>query len=474
MSRFNRRDFLKLTTTAAAAVTLADSLQALPAATPSGAIRRWSTHGMLRHAAQPALAWSTASGNPRNAIAVESSRQAQSILGFGAAFTDAACYNLSLLSPQQRAPLFEELFSEKGLGLSVSRICIGSSDYARNAYSFDDSPVPDPELKNFSIDHDKAYILPILREVRAVNAAHWILASPWSPPGWMKQYNTMMGGVIRQRNMGIYARYFEKFLDAYAAEGVRVNSVTPQNEVDTDQDGNMPACAFPQEFETAFVSRHLGPMMLKARNPADIWILDHNYDLWGRVVCMLDKPELRPFVQGVAWHGYVGEAEMMTRVYHAHPDVDHFWTEGGSFISNPAYLTEWSKWATDFTGILRNRARCIIAWNYALDEAGKPNIGPFDCAGVVTIDSKTQEIRRGGQYWAFAHFSSHIKRGARVIESLGEVHEVSHVAALNPDGSHVAILTNNSETAQKVTLLAGGAAVEVELAPQSVETLEWK
>jgi glucosylceramidase len=468
---FNRRDFLKLSAAGSVAAAIPEALHAMPGASPTGAIDVWTTAGELRHAKQAPLSWKSAASGAD--ITIDATQQAQEVLGFGAAMTDATCYTLNRLDADVRKKLFAEMFGAAGLGLSVSRICIGASDYSQKAYSFDDSDVPDPELAKFSIDHDKAYILPMLREARAANPEMWMMASPWSPPGWMKQLNSMMGGVIRQRYMPAYAKYFEKFLDGYAAEGVRVNSVTTQNESDTDQDGNMPACAWPQEYEIGFVRDHLGPMMAKAKHPADIWILDHNYDLWGRVLCMLEKEELRKFVKGVAWHGYVGTPDGMSRVKKAFPQIDQFWTEGGPFYSNPLYATEWDKWATDFTDILRNQARCIIGWNYALDEVGKPNIGPFDCAGMVTIHSKTREITRGGQFWAFAHFSTHIQRGARIVQSSGEVTDVKHVAARNPDGRMAVVLTNNAKATHSVTLQEGASSVTVTLPAQSVSTLTW-
>ncbi len=149
-----------------------------------------------------------------------------------------------------------------------------------------------------------------------------------------------------------------------------------------------------------------------------------------------------------------------------------FWTEGGPDFEKPGYETEWAKWGAEFTGILRNWARCIIAWNYALDENGNPNIGPFKCAGLVTVDSKTRQITRGGQYWAFQHLS-HIRRGARVVQSSGTVEGISHVVAKNPDGTYAAVLTNTGTKQQKVRLAHGESVVEVALAPDSVTTLTW-
>ena len=134
------------------------------------------------------------------------------MLGFGAALTDASCYVLSRLTDAERRPLMHELFAPGEMALNVCRTCIGSSDYSQTVYSFDESAEPDPELKKFSIDHDRAYILPILRAARNVNPDLFLFSSPWSPPGWMKSNGSMLGGAMRKHNFEPYAHYFLKFL----------------------------------------------------------------------------------------------------------------------------------------------------------------------------------------------------------------------------------------------------------------------
>jgi len=469
---FNRRDFLKVSAAGVAAAAMPNTLTALTADSPADEISVWTTGGTQRHAKQPSLSWTKSAGEGNAVITVDPSREYQSVLGFGAAFTDAACFTLNRLDPAARKELFRNLFDPSRVGLSVSRICIGSSDYSTKAYSYDEGLDPDPEMKRFSIDHDREYILPILKEARTVNPDMWILASPWSPPAWMKPNKSMLGGSMKRGSLAPYAHYFEKFLDAYAAAGVGVNSVTPQNEIDTEQDGRMPAACWPQEYEIEFIRDHLAPRMAKSANPADIWILDHNYNLWGRVVDELEDEKLRQAVKGVAWHGYVGKPEQMMNVKKAFPDIDMFWTEGGPDFEGTTYLTEWTKWADTFTGILRNQARSIIAWNYALDEKGNPNIGPFQCAGLVTVDSKTREIVHSGQLWAFHHFSGHMKRNARIVDSAGNV-DVLHVVAKNPGGDYVAVLTNTAKDTKGVTVKLGESSVKVDLAPDSITTLAW-
>jgi glucosylceramidase len=149
---------------------------------------------------------------------------------------------------------------------------------------------PIQNYKRFSIEQDRQYILPMLRAARKVNPELFLFSSPWSPPGWMKSGGSMLGGSMRHRYLEAYAHYFLKFLQAYADAGVAIQAVTPQNEVDTDQDGRMPACIWPQESEIEFVGKHLGPLLEKQGLSTKIWILDHNYNLWGRAVAELDDP----------------------------------------------------------------------------------------------------------------------------------------------------------------------------------------
>ncbi len=404
-------------------------------------------------------------------VLVNLKKPKQEILGFGAAFTDAACYNFKAMEPASRAELFNRLYSKNELNLNVARICIGSSDYATKEYSYDDGE-EDPELKRFSIEHDTKYVLPVLKEARKVNPDLFLLASPWSPPGWMKPNKSMLGGNMQRKSLEVYARYFLKFLRAYEKEGVNIQAVSVQNEVDTDQDGRMPACAWPQEYEIDFVRGELGPLLEKEKLKTKIWIIDHNYSLWGRALCELEAENMKRYVGGVAWHGYAGSPELMTRVHDAFPDVDMFWTEGGPDYTDPEYGKNWTKWASTFAGILNNWCRAIIAWNYALDESGKPNIGPFPCGGLVTINSKSKEISYSGQYYAIAHYSKFIKRGARALESECKTKDLAAFACENPDGSKV-LVASNSGAARQVTLHVGNKACQLSLPADSVGTFVW-
>jgi len=438
---------------------------------PEGEIQVRLTSGEKRFAKEAPLQWRAAPAKVENAIRLDPGRTFQEVLGFGAAFTDAACYMFNQLSAAAREQLLHELCHPSEMSFSAARICIGSSDYATKVYSYDEGD-PDPELKRFSIHHDREYVLPVLRLARKMNPDLYLLASPWSPPGWMKANGSMLGGSMKKKYYGAYAQYFVKFLKAYADEGVTVNVVTTQNEVDTDQDGRMPACLWGQEYEIEFISRHLGPQLAKNNLQTKIWILDHNYNLWGRAICTLDDPGVNKYADGVAWHGYAGRHDMMTRVHDAHPEKHAYWTEGGPDYTEPTYLTNWTRWSASFAAILRNWSRCIIGWNLALDEKGRPNIGPFPCGGIVTINSNTKEISRSGMYWALAHYSRFIRRGARRFESEGSLERISHVMFANPDGSKVAVLTNAGDE-RTVILQTASKAAQVVLPKDSITTLTW-
>jgi glucosylceramidase len=468
MPNRSRRDFLKL----AAAASLGATHARLLSASPTPQLQAWATSKDRRLEEIKLPDWRPFPKGGKPGILIDATKRYQEILGFGGAFTDASCYLFSQLEAEKRQALLGELFGTNGLKLSVGRTCIGSSDYSRCAYSFDESPDPDPELQRFSIDHDREYIVPTLLDAQQLNPDLFLLSSPWSPPGWMKANDSMLGGSMRKKYLSVYAHYFIKFLEAYAKDGVKIRAVTIQNEVDTDQDGRMPAALWGQEYEIEFVKKHLGPGLQQASLNTKIWMLDHNYNLWGRVMDELSDPEFNKYVEGVAWHAYGGTPDAMTRVHDAYPAKSTYWTEGGPDFNSPDYATDWAKWSLTFTGILRNWARCIVGWNLLLDEKGQPNIGPFLCGGMVTVNSRTREITRSGQYWAFAHYSKFVQRGAWVIGSDSKLDGIDHVAFENPDGTHVLVVTNQGAAAQ-VACQWGTQALELTLDPGSVTSLHW-
>jgi len=182
---------------------------------------------------KPALAFGAVRA-PNLTITVDDAVRYQQIDGFGASLTDSSAWLLwNKLTESQRKEALQMLFSPRnGIGLSVLRQPMGASDFALAPYSYDDPPAgeKDPDLKLFSIDHDRLYIIPILREALAINPNLNIIAFPWSPPGWMKTAGSMIQGTLLPSVYSSYAKYFVRFVEAYKDASVPIYAITPQNE----------------------------------------------------------------------------------------------------------------------------------------------------------------------------------------------------------------------------------------------------
>jgi glucosylceramidase len=477
-----RRDFLRIPTEKAALIGAATAPPGTAAQTaidtpsnlsPTGSLKVWVTDEQRRVSAAPPLEWLESRPAPNSdSILLAPEKKYQHILGFGGAFSGASCYMFNQLLPAARAELFHTLFDPSEMALNVCRTCIGSADSAASIYSYGDGDV-DPDLNRFSIDRDREYILPMLRQARGVNPDLFLFASPWSPPGWMKSNGSMLGGCMRHTYMPSYADYFLKFLRAYESAGVPIQAVTVQNEVDTDEEGTMPACAWPQDYEADFVIMHLGPLFERSGVETKIWIIDHNYNLWGRAMGELETPDLRKYTNAVAWHGYEGEPEWINRVQNAFPDVEMYWTEGGPDYTAPGYQREWANWGKTFTSILRNCCRSITVWNLATNEHGRPYVGTgaSGVGGAMLIDSTTKKITYSGMFWALGHFSRFVKRGARRVDSQSQAEGLYHCAFQNPDGSLVIVVTNPG-IERKCQLRLADKVANVNLPANSVMTLQ--
>jgi glucosylceramidase len=470
----DRRTFVSAAAASAALLLVSPYEKALAAqpGTP-GSLTGYLTSARAKHAPMDPMQWKLASAARAigDTVVVDAGERYQKMLGFGAAFTDASCFMFNSMDPSSRQKLYADLFSPQQMNLNVCRTCIGASDYSVSVFNYDDVP-GDTSLQHFSVAHDDAYILPMLREARALNPDLFLLATPWSPPGWMKTYGSMLGGWMSAKYLDPYAQYLYKFITAYAQAGVKINALSSQNEVETDQEGRMPACIWTPEMEQDFVRDHLGPLLRKNHSDTQIWLLDHNYNLWKRVKWQLDDPQLAQYVSAIAWHGYVGTPDMMTRLHDVDAKLPFYWTEGGPDITDPNYARNWTAWGETFTNVIRNWCGAVIGWNLILDDHGRPNIGPFPCGGLVTL-RPDGSILQSGQYWAMGQFSRHIRRGAVRIASHSDASELSHVAFSNPDGSGVVVLTNAGEE-RLIKLQFGAQVAEATVARDAIATLVWE
>lgn len=401
--------------------------------------------------------------------------------GFGVAITGASCYMLAQMEKSERRKLLENVYGKDGLNLSVARLAIGSCDYSAEIYTYDDYP-GDTELEHFSIDRDRNYILPMIKEILEVRPDLYIFASPWSPPGWMKTGGFICGGYMRSKYIDVYADYIIKYIKAYDAEGIHISAITPQNEPDVDQYGKFPACIWNPDQEARYIFT-LSEKLKKENMQVDIWFHDHNFNGWRRVNWMLEEyPELTECCSSAAFHYYNGCIEMIDRIKKEHPEIRFQFTEGGPRLKD-CFDTDWCKWGTMMAKALNHGCETFTGWNLALDEEGRPNIGHCYCAGLVKVNRSTHELSHSGQYLAFNHFAHFTQKGAKIYRSApaNEGHEISDFRNLkfetvscvaeNPDGSTVIHIVNPNDEKRQYQYFYEGKWWYFDVMENSVSTV---
>jgi len=416
--------------------------------------------------------------SPSLTITVDDTRKYQQMDGFGASLTDSSAWLLShKLTDLQRKEALEKLFSPtKGIGLSVLRQPMGASDFAIDDYSYDDLPAgqTDPELKTFTIDRDRAYIIPILRETLAVNPNLKIIASPWSPPGWMKTSGSMIQGSLLPAAYAPLAKYFVKFVQSYQAAGIPIYAVTIQNEP-LNIPNNYPGLGMTAVEQTVFLGDHLGPQFHDAGIKSKILIFDHNWDLIDFPIKVLSDRKAASAAGGIAIHCYGGSVTAQTELHNRFPDKDIWLTEcSGGDWQKGKLLEEQTRL---IIGSTRNWAKSVVLWNLALNQNHEPYLGGCTtCRGVITVNDSASpaQVVETVDFTALGHASKFVQPGAFRIESnsFGQG-SVEDVAFQNPDGSIVLLVLNGSSSIAPFNISWRGAYASAILKPGVVATFRW-
>lgn len=397
----------------------------------------------------------------------------QTVMGFGGAFTEAAAYTLSRISPQKREEVIRRYFDpQEGLGYTLGRVHIHSCDFALENYTYIEEG--DVELNTFDISRDHQWVILLVHDAaKTAGKDITMLASPWSPPAWMKTNGDMNhGGQLKPEYREVWARYYTKFIQAYREAGIPIWGITVQNEPAAVQTWD--SCIYSGEEERDFVRDHLGPTMHR-EGLADVQILiwDHNRDIMiERASAVLSDPEAAKYVWGTGFHWYVSEAfENVGKVHELFPDKHLLFTEGCQ--EGGVKLGEWftgERYGRNIIGDLNNWNEGFLDWNLVLDETGGPNHVGNLCDAPIIADTTTDTLHYNSSYYYIGHFSKYIQPGAVRIGLDTEAPSLLATAFRNPDGSIAVVVQNESDEALPFALELGGEAANETLPAHSIAT----
>jgi glucosylceramidase len=405
-------------------------------------------------------------------INVNAGETYQSILGIGSSMEDSTVHNLALMSPSARSQVLRTLFSpSKGAGFDLTRICFGTSDFSHgNFYSYDDGPA-DPTLSRFSIQADiDNQIIATLKEALRINPSLAIVGTIWSAPAWMKDNNSLIDGNLLDQYIPTLAQYFRMIVQAYAAQGIPIHAVTPQNEP------GWPARYYPSMVVTSQQSKQL-VNAIRAEFDAhqittEVWAWDWNFGDLGTYATDVFGSKSSGYTdayqnaKAIAWHDYSGDPSTMSQTKTQYPDLDMVLTErmwwGTSGADRIArYLRSWS------TG--------YISWVTMLDQnRDTQHFGPADTTPLIQNPNDRNSYWALPEYYFFAQFSKFVQRGAqRIWSDYGSPDTVTTVAFLNPDGTVATVVINQSSLAQEFTLRGGAQQIIDTLPAKTVGTYVW-
>jgi glucosylceramidase len=398
----------------------------------------------------------------------------QEMIGFGGAFTEASAYNLLRINEKQRDAAIKAYFDkEEGLGYTIGRVSIHGCDFSLNSYTYIEEG--DKELKTFDISRDQKAVIPLIKDAeKHAKEPIQILGSPWSPPAFMKDNNSMIhGGKLLPEYMQSWANYYVKFVEEYRKSGITIWGLTVQNEPAAVQ--RWDSCIYSGEEERDFIKNYLGPT-LKNSSAKDVNLLiwDHNRDIIvERAKAVLEDEEAAQYVWGTAFHWYVSEEfENVGKVHDLFPDKGLLFTEGCQ--EGGVHFNSWDtgeRYARNMIGDFLNHCQGYIDWNLFLDNTGGPNHVNNLCDSPIIIDIFPENLVHQSSYYYIGHFSKYVRPGALRVGLNNTHQELKAVAFKNVDGSVVLVVLNESEKDFTYTVSLEGKTVEVQIKGHSINTV---
>ena len=375
--------------------------------------------------------------------------QFQKIEGFGYTLTGGSAYLLHQMSTQNRAAILKELFGQGPNDLNVNylRISIGASDLDATVFSYDDlkEGEVDPDLIKMSIAKDQEFFIPILKEIQAIQPHLKLIASPWSPPVWMKDNGKSKGGHLLTKYYETYAQYFVKYIQLMRAYGLQINAVTIQNE--PEHGGNNPSMLMTAEEQNTFIKNHLGPAFKKQGIQTEIVIWDHNADNPNYPIQILNDLVAKSFISASAFHLYLGHESALSKLHQAHPDKKIYFTEQwtgakgsfeGDFMWHMQHIV---------IGTMSNWSSMVLEWNLANDPTFGPHTpgGCTECLGALTIAGS--DIKRNVSYYIIGQVAPFIPAGSARIQTKSSNTQIQSIGFKRPDGKKVLVALNTGKEA---------------------------
>ena len=435
-------------------------------------IEYWLTKGdgSVKLQQQNSLQFSTDT-NSFPVIEIDESQKFQTVDGFGYTLTGGSVQVINTLADDKRKALLNEIFGNSGNSISVSylRLSIGASDLDAEVFSYNDLPAgqTDLNLEKFSLARDKDLIA-MLNEILAINPKIKIIAAPWSPPVWMKDNGSSIGGSLKPEFYGVYAKYFVKYIQGMKKEGITIDAITPQNE--PLHPGNNPSLLMTSEMQKDFIKNYLGPEFKKSGVSTKIVVYDHNCNKPEYAINILDDPEANKYIDGSAFHLYEGDISALSTVHNAHPDKNLYFTE--QWTGAKGNFKDDLNWHTKnvIIGSMRNWSKIALEWNLANDAAFQPHTpgGCTECKGAITINS-SGDFTRNVAYYIIGHASKFVPQNSVRIAST-QTENIATAAFTTPSGKTVFIVQNASESAENFNIKFKGNSASVSLPGKSAAT----
>lgn len=416
-------------------------------------------------------------------IIVDESKQFQTLVGIGAALTDASAETFYKLPKENQERFMEAYFNvDKGIGYSLARTHINSCDFSSESYTYVDEG--DTELKTFNIEHDRKYRIPFTKKaIEAAGGKLTMFASPWSPPAFMKTNNNMLqGGKLKPEFYQPWANYYAKFIKAYEAEGIPIWGLTIQNEPMAVQ--RWESCIYTAEEERDFLKNYLGPTLKKeGLGDKNIIVWDHNRDLlFQRASTILNDPEAAKYVWGIGFHWYedwkdgIPMFNNVRAVNEAYPDKNLIFTEGTNenynlerIVNEDPKLAE--RYGKSMINDFNNGTVAWTDWNILLDETGGPNhVGNF-CFSPVHGNTQTGALTFTNSYYYMGHFSKFIRPGAKRIISVSSSNDLITTGFENNDGSVIIVVMNQSDKEISYSITMQSKTAQLKALPHSIQTI---